>query len=107
MTSWRLDPMEASTKPTPERIATLNELGFLWQVAKRTGSFFGADRKSWDVVPECASQLIGQANGREARTFTTLTCGVLLSILASCVLRQELFEELVEYNELMVRRWKP
>jgi Helicase associated domain len=30
---------EAKSTLTPERIATLNELGFLWQVAKRTGSF--------------------------------------------------------------------
>ncbi|CAB9497339.1 helicase [Seminavis robusta] len=39
---------EAKSTLTPERIATLNEMGFLWQVAKRTGSFFGTDRKSWD-----------------------------------------------------------
>lgn len=39
---------EAKSTLTTERIETLNEIGMIWQVAKRTGSFFGADRKSWD-----------------------------------------------------------
>ena len=49
---------EARSTLTPERIQTLNDMGFLWQVAKRTGSFFGADRKSWDVRPQKVLLLI-------------------------------------------------
>ena len=40
---------EAKSTLNAERIQTLTDMGFIWQVAKRTGSLFGADRKSWDV----------------------------------------------------------
>ena len=39
---------EAKSTITPERIQILNDMGFVWQVVKRTGSFFAADRKTWD-----------------------------------------------------------